>query len=45
MVVKVLDREGEWVTMAYDPCHYDGIVSFYTEQVDTGRILGFTVER
>jgi hypothetical protein len=37
-------KDGETYTMAYDPCHYQGVKEFYHEALVNGEIESYVIE-
>jgi hypothetical protein len=37
-------KGGETYTMGYDPCHFEGIKSFYEEALANGEIESYTID-
>jgi hypothetical protein len=36
-------KDGATYSMAYDPCHYEGVKEFYEEALANGEIESFTI--
>jgi hypothetical protein len=43
MTVTVTGNDGVLITYGYDPAHYEGVVKFYQDLQDEGKIQGYLV--
>jgi hypothetical protein len=44
MTVQV-EKDGEFYTMCYDPCHYDELVKYYEEEYQKGAIDSYIITK